>query len=74
MYVILTISFKITAEESEIEIITKICFSSYLADEGMYQRFGMHNYVLSFIYCHEMRLHCFFFLLSIARLMRLDHL
>ena len=35
-------------------------------------------YVILFIRCHEMHLHCFFFfvffcLLSIARLMRLDH-
>ena len=58
MDVILTISFKITAK---IEITKKIRFSSYLADEGMYQRLGKHNYVLSFIHCHGIRLHCLFF-------------
>ena len=58
MDVILIISFKITAE---IEMTKKICFSSYLADDDMYQRFGKHNYVLSFIHCHGMHLHCFLF-------------
>ena len=55
MDVILTISFKITAEID-------------FADEVY--RFAK-AYVILFIRCHEMRLHCF--LLSIAQLMRLDH-
>ena len=43
----------------------------------MYRRFVKHNCVLSFIHCHGMRLRCvsflflLFFLLLIARLMRL---
>ena len=67
MDVILTFSFKLTVE---IEMTKR--FVSYFADEGMSRRFLKHNYVLSFIHCHRMRLHCF--LLLIAQLMRLDHL
>ena len=48
MDVILTISFKITAE---IEI-TKHMFASYFAGEDVYWRFVKHSYVLSFILCH----------------------
>ena len=69
MDVILTISFKITAK---IEI-TKRYFFRPTWQTRTYQRFVKHNYVLSFIHCHGMRLHRIF-LLSIARLMRLDHL
>ena len=56
MDVILTISFKITAENEK----TNHCFASYFADEDVYRRFVKHNYVLSFIHCHGMRLHCVF--------------
>ena len=64
MDVILTISFKITAEIEK----------SYFADEDVYRRFVKHNYVLSFIHCHGICVYIVFFLLLIARLMRLDHL
>ena len=57
MDVILTIRFKITAE---IEI-TNICFLSYFADEDVYRRFEMHNYVLSFIHCHGICAYIVFF-------------
>ena len=56
MDVILTIGFKITAENE----ITNHCFTSYFADEDLYRRFVKHNYVLSFIHYHGMRLHCVF--------------
>ena len=64
MDVILTISFKITAE------IDNIHYASFLADENVYQRFEKHDNVLSFIHCHG---NCVYivFLLSIARLMGL---
>ena len=68
MDVILTIRFKITAE---IEITKNICFVSYGADEDVYRRFEKHNYVLSFIHCHGICVYIVFFLLLIARLMRL---
>ena len=71
MDVILTISFKITAE---IEI-TKHMFC-VLLDEDVYRRFVKfvkHNYVLSFIHCHGICV-CIVFLLFIAQLMQLDHL
>ena len=48
MDVILTITFKVTAE---IEI-TKHVFASYFADEDVYRHFVKHNYVLSLNYCH----------------------
>ena len=68
MDVILTISFKVTAENEK----TNHSFASYFADEDVYWRFVKHNYVLSFIHCME----CVYivFLLLKARLMRLDHL
>ena len=53
--------------------ITKRYFFRPTWQTRTYQRFVKHNYVLSFIHCHGMRLHRIF-LLSIARLMRLDHL
>ena len=53
--VILTISFKITAE---IEIRKHIGFASYFADE-VYRL--CKAYVILFIRCHEMRVHCFFY-------------
>ena len=55
MDVILTIGFKITAENE----ITNHRFASYFADEDLYRRFVKHN-VLSFIHYHGMRLHCVF--------------
>ena len=60
MDVILTISFKITAEIEK----------SYFADEDVYRRFVKHNYVLSFIHCHGICVYIVFLLLT-ARLMRL---
>ena len=63
--VILTISFKITAE---IEV-TKHMLCVLLCT-----RFVKHNFVLSFIHCHGICVYIVFFLLLIARLMRLDHL
>ena len=56
MDVILTVSFKLTAEID----LQNLCFGSYFADEDVYWRFVKHNYVLSFIHCHGMRLHFFF--------------
>ena len=58
MDVILTISFKILNSGNR---DNKNCFASYSADEDVYQRFVKHNYVLSFIHCHGMHLHCFFY-------------
>ena len=66
MEVILTISFKLTAE---IEM-TKHMFCVLLCRRGRVSAFVKHNYVLSLIHCHGKSLHCFFFLLLIARLMR----
>ena len=66
MDVILTVSFKLTAE---IEM-TNIGFASYFADGDVYRRFVKHNYVLSFIHCHGICVYIVFLLL-IARLMRL---
>ena len=66
MDVILTITFKMTAESE----MTKHVFASYFADENVYRRFEKHNYVLSFIHCHGICV-CIDFLLLIARLMRL---
>ena len=65
MDVILTISFKITAE---IEV-TKHMLCVLLCT-----RFVKHNFVLSFIHCNGICVYIVFFLLLIARLMRLDHL
>ena len=63
MDVILTISFKITAEIEK----------SYFADEDVYRRFVKHNYVLSFFHCHGICVYIVVLLLT-AWLMRLDHL
>ena len=67
MDVILTISFKITAEIEK----------SYFADEDVYRRFVKHNYVLSFIHCHGICVYIVFFffftvnsMVNAARLMR----
>ena len=59
MDAILTIRFKITAG-----------IVSYVADDDVYRRFEKHNYVLSFIHCHGMRVYIVFLML-IARLMGL---
>ena len=58
MDVILTISLKNNSGNRDKE---NIFFASYFADEDLYRRFVKHNYVLSFIHCDGMRLHCFFF-------------
>ena len=62
MDVILTISFKITAEIEK----------SYFADEDLYRRFMKHNYVLSFIHCHGKYVYIVFF--SLLLIAWLDHL
>ena len=69
MDVILTISFKITAE---IEI-TKHMFCVLLCRRGSvssFVKFVKHNYVLSFIHCHGIYV-CIAFLLLIAQLIDL---
>ena len=46
MDVILTITFKVTAESE----MTEHVFASYFAEEDVYRRFEKHYYVLSFIH------------------------
>ena len=70
MDVILTISFKITAE---IEI-QNICFASYFADEDVYRRLEKHNYVLSFIHCHAICVYIVFFTVNSSVNAAGDHL
>ena len=36
---------------------------SYVADEDVYRRFEKHNYVLSFIHCHEICVYIVFLLI-----------
>ena len=63
MDVILTISFKITAE---------IEMTKHMLCVLLCTRFVKHNFVLSFIHCHGICVYIVF--LKKARLMRLDHL
>ena len=60
MDVILTISFKITAEIEK----------SYFTDEDVYRRFTKHNYVLSFIHCHGKYVYIVFFFFTVNSLAR----
>ena len=62
MDVILTISFKITAEIEK----------SYFVDEDVYRLLMKHNYVLSFIHCHGKYVYIVFF--SLLLIAWLDHL
>ena len=60
MDVILTISFKITAEIEK----------SYFVDEDVYRLLMKHNYVLSFIHCHGKYVYIVFFFFTVNSLAR----